>query len=380
MTRLPAERLEERRRKFAAFADSALAPGAAAADSAGRLPRSTIEALRDSGFLGAVLPEEYGGTALDPVAYGLLTAEVARACSSSRTLLTVHDMVAVALARWGNDRTKATILPDLARGRRLCAFALSEMEAGSDPAAIRTTAVREGGDLVLTGAKAWISFGQIAELFLVFARIEGEGIAALLLPGDTPGLTRQPVSEMVGTRAAMMAHLAFDGCRLESSALVGRPGFGLSHIAQTALDHGRYSVAWGAVGIADAALAASVLYARERHAFGGPLAERPQVRAHLTRMAAGARSARLLCLEAGQRRAARAPDAIARTLLAKYLASKVAVEGANLAVQIHGARGLMSGSVPERLLRDSKVTEIIEGASEVLEDMIGQQICLGGLD
>jgi alkylation response protein AidB-like acyl-CoA dehydrogenase len=367
-------RAEERRREFAAFAEASLAPGAAAADKAGRLSPEMIAALRTAGFLGSVLPAEHGGLALAPITYGLLTGEVARACSSCRTLMTVHDIVAVALLRWGNAETKAALLPDLATGRRLCAFALSEQQAGSDAAAMETVLRRDGDTLILTGAKAWISAGQIADLFLVFAQVPGEGIAAVLVPGDAPGLTRQPVAEMVGTRAAMMAHLIFEDCRLPATALVGRPGFGLSHIAQTALDHGRYSVAWGAVGIADAALDAARRFSRDRKTFGSALADHPLVRAHLVRMAAGAHAARLMCLDAGQRRAQRDPEALTQTMLAKYFASKVAVESANLAVQLHGARGLLEGSVPERLLRDAKVTEIIEGSSEMLETILGREI------
>ncbi|HYW17203.1 MAG TPA: acyl-CoA dehydrogenase family protein [Allosphingosinicella sp.] len=368
---------EERRRAFAIFADGCLAPHAAAADRSGRLPDSVIDSLRHAGFLGSPLPTGCGGGGLDPPTYGLLTAEIARACSSCRTLMTVHDMVAATLLRWGSAQLKADVLPELAAGRLLGAFALSEMSAGSNSGAIQTIARREGDELVLTGAKAWTSFGLIADLFLVFATIPAEGAAALLVPADTPGLSKVPVPDMAGTRAAMMAHLELDECRIPAAALVGRPGFGLSHVAQTALDHGRYSVAWGAVGIADAALDAAVRYSRERSAFGGVLADRPAVRASLVRMAAGARSARLMCMDAGRARVAQAQDSITRTMLAKYFSSKAAVDCANAAVQLHGARGLLTGSVPERLLRDSKVTEIIEGPSELLEDIIGRELGTG---
>jgi alkylation response protein AidB-like acyl-CoA dehydrogenase len=378
VTSQPARDLEERRRAFAAFADGSIAPHAQEADRTGRLPTPVLDALRGAGFLGAPLPTACGGGGLDPLAYGLLTAELARACSSARTLLTVHDMVAAALLRWGSARVKADVVPDLAAGRLLAGFALSEMGAGSDAGAIQATAIREGESLVLNGRKAWISFGMLADLFLVFATIPGEGAAALLVPGDAPGLSREAVPDMLGTRGAMMAHLAFDGCRVEAAALVGKPGFGLSHVAQTALDQGRYSVAWGAVGIADAALDATLRHTRERSAFGGVLAEQPAVRAALVRMAAGARAARLLCMDAGAARAAGAQDSIARTMMAKYFASKVAVESANAAVQLHGARGLLGGSVPERLLRDAKVMEIIEGPSEVLEGLIGGELRVGG--
>jgi glutaryl-CoA dehydrogenase (non-decarboxylating) len=358
---------------FARFANEAISPYAAASDAAGAIRPECIEAIRSAGYLGAFLPRDVGGLGLDAVSYGLLTCEMARACSSCRTLMTVHDMVGSAILRWGSRELRSEILPQLATGSLIAAFALSEADAGSDAAAMRATIRRQGEDLILDGVKSWVSYGQTANLFLVFGRSE-EGITAVLVSGEQPGITRRAVTEMVGTRAAMMADVRFEACRLSPHSIVGKPGFGLTHIAQTALDHGRYSVGWGAVGIIDAAFAACTAFVRERCQFGTPLVTQPQIRVHLTRMAALARASRLMCREAGLLRQARAPEAIIETMLAKYFAAKSAVSAANAAVQIHGARGLLRSGKPERLLRDAKVTEIIEGTAEMLELLIGEQV------
>jgi glutaryl-CoA dehydrogenase (non-decarboxylating) len=367
--------LEEPRRAFARFASEWIAPFARASDRSGALERAVIDALRREGFLGCLLPAESGGLSMDHVTYGLLTAEVARVCSSARTLMTVHGLVETAVQRWGSVETRSALLPELAAGRQLGAFALSEPRAGSDAGALETEIRRDGHHLVISGEKSWVSFGQIADIILLFGR-STEGITAVLIPGDCPNLVRVPVGTMVGTRGSMMAHLRLDNCRVPARAVIGRPGFGFSHVAAAALDHGRYSVAWGAVGIIDACLHACAEFTRERAQFSSLLKDQPLMRARLTRMAVMARAGRLLCTEAGRLRDVGSPAAIKETMAAKYFASKAAVYAANEAVQIHGARGLMEEAGVERLLRDAKVTEIIEGSSDILELLLGES-CFG---
>lgn len=359
-----------RRAEFARFADEVVAPPAQGADARGAVDPAVVDALRDRGYLGCVVPQELGGLGMSQVDYGLLTGEVGRACASARTLMTVQGLVTEALMRWGSPALKAAWLTPLARGSHIGAFALSEEEAGSDASLIRTCIERDGDDLLISGRKQWISYGQSADVFLIFGRLP-DGFAAVLVPGDTPGLTRQPVAAMTGTRAAMMAHINLDKCRIGGDSIVGRTGFGLSHVAATALDHGRYSVAWGAVGIAEAAISFAGSHARTRTQFGSPLIEMPAMRARLAKMGVAAQAARALCLESGNLRDARSPSALMCTVAAKYAASKAAVYAANEAVHIHGARGLMADWPVERLLRDAKVTEIIEGSSDVLESMLG---------
>ncbi len=357
---------EQRRARgeWRAFVAERVAPHAGAWDRAGCMPREAIDELRRRGYLGSHLSRELGGGGLDPIAYGLLTEEIGRGCSSLRSLLTVHDMVSEAVRRWGSAHLRREALPRLARAEELGALALSEPGVGSDAASVETEARRDGDAFVLSGRKRWITFGMLADQFLVLARCGGQA-AAFLVPAATPGLGREPITTVVGTRASHLAELTFDGCRVEADRLVGKVGFGFTHVINTALDHGRYSVAWGAVGIAQACLDASLDYTAARRQFGQPLAKHQLVQRKLTEMIVNTRAARLLCYQAGYRRALGSPDAATETLVAKYFASRTAASAADDAVQLHGANGLSQDYPVERYLRDAKVTEIIEGSSQI---------------
>jgi alkylation response protein AidB-like acyl-CoA dehydrogenase len=301
---------------------------------------------------------------MDPVTYGLLTEEIAHVCSSVRSLLTVHDMVAVGIWRWGSRELKEEFGDATARAELLCALALSEPETGSDAAAVNTEALMDGDEYVLTGKKKWITYGQIADLFLVLARCQGQ-LAAFVVPATTPGFSRIPMTGIVGTRASLLAELKFEQCRIPKRYLVGRAGFGFSHVVSSVLDLGRYSVAWGSVGIAQACLDACQEYTAERKQFGVAIREHQLVQRRLTEMIANTRAARLLCYRAGYLREIEDPGATAETMLAKYFASRVAVEAANDAVQLHGANGLTEEYNVARYLRDAKVMEVIEGSTEI---------------
>lgn len=352
------------RGRFRAFADERIVPFADAWDRQEAIPRELIAELGSQGWLGSLLPAEVGGAGFDRITYGLLIEEIGRACSSTRSLLTVHDMVGHALKRWGKPEVKERLLPALARGEKLGALALSEPNVGSDAASIETQAVEDGESFVLSGRKKWTTFGQIADLFLVFAKVAGQP-AAFLVERDAPGLVVVPIHGMHGTRAAMLAELHLDDCRVPRAAMLGRPGFGISHVAATALELGRYSVAWGSVGILQASLEASQKYAAERVQFGAPLAEHPLIRAMLAEMIANVRAGRLLCLRAGFLQERGDPAAFAETMVAKYFSSVAAAKGASDAVQIQGANGCAPDSSVARYLRDSKVMEIIEGSTQI---------------
>lgn len=353
----------EARLRFRSFAQEKIAPFAAQWDREQRLPLEIIGELRAQGYLGALHPRHPGGP-LDAITYGLLTEEIARACSSVRSLLTVHDMVALGIWRWGNRDLKEEFGDAVADGEVICALALSEPETGSDAAAVATEAVLLGDEYVLTGRKKWITFGQIAGLFLVLARCEGQ-LAAFVVPGSTPGLSRVAMTGIVGTRASLLAELKLEQCRVPKRYLVGRAGFGFSHVVSSALDLGRYSVAWGSVGIAQACLDACLEYTATRKQFGAAIREHQLVQRRLTDMIADTRAARLLCYRAGYLRETEDPGATAETMVAKYFASRVAVRAANDAVQLHGANGLTEEYHVARYLRDAKVTEIIEGSTEI---------------
>ncbi len=347
---------------FRAFADEHLAPHAACFDADQRTPEEVIERLARQGWLGAI-------QGMDMITFGLLAEALCRASASVHSLLTVHSMVTVAIARFGTDAQKAAWLPRLASGSILGGFALSEPEAGSDAGAARTTAVPSGGAWVLDGCKTWISFGQLAGVFLVLARA-GEQDAAFLVERGAPGLEVEPIRDMMGFRAAMLAKVTLRGCRVPAEGLLGRAGSGMRHVMAAALDLGRYSVAWGCVGLAEACLEASVRHARSRRQFGAPIGDRQLVQRMLSGMIAGVSASRLLCLRAGWLRDRGDRRSVAESLIAKYFASRTAGKVAADAVQIHGAAGCAEGSAVARHFRDARVMEIIEGSTQLLETMI----------
>ena len=347
-----------------AFVAAEIAPHAGRWDREEKIPSELVDQLRERGWLGSLIPAEHGGGRTDMVTYGLLTEEIARADSSVRSLLTVHDMVAHAINRWGSRAQKERYLPVMAKGEILGALALSEPNAGSDAKSVETTAVEDGDCWVLSGRKKWTTFGQIAGLFLAFAQCDGKP-TAFLVERETPGVTVRPLPGIVGTRASMLAEIFFEDCRIPKESLVGRIGFGISHVASAALEQGRYSVAWGSVGIAQACLDACRKYTAERKQFGVPLADHQLIRALLADMITEVRAARLLCLRAGYLRDLGDPGASAETMVAKYFASTLAVRAANDAVQIHGANGMSEEYPIFRYLRDSKVVEIIEGSTQI---------------
>jgi glutaryl-CoA dehydrogenase (non-decarboxylating) len=365
------ERQQKRRAEFREYADANVVPWASLWDREERLPQDAIALLARKGYLGAVVSPGHPSDCLDMVEFGLLNEELGRACSSLRTLLTVHSMVALSILKWGSKELKAEWLSLLHRGEVTGAFALTEAEAGSDARAMETQASPSGDDYVLTGHKKWISLAQVATLFLVFAR-SNQGHCAFLVERSTPGLTISPVRGLLGTRASMMGELHLDHCRVPRRNLVGSPGFGLSHIASSALECGRYSVAWGCVGIAQASLEASLEHTGRRKQFGALLKDHQLVQRMITQMVVETKAARLLCWNAGRLKDAGDPASVVETSAAKYFACKVAAKAARHAVQLHGALGCTSDHAPERLFRDAKLMEIIEGSNELQEITIAQ--------
>ncbi|HEX5724527.1 MAG TPA: acyl-CoA dehydrogenase family protein, partial [Longimicrobiaceae bacterium] len=354
---------ERARAAFAAFAGREVAPHAGAWDRAAATPREVIGRLAAEGYLGAGVPREHGGAGMDWVTFGLLNEELGRACSSVRSLVTVHSMACHGVLRWGSRAQKERWLPRLASGSVLGAFALSEPGVGSDAGAVETTAVADGDAYVLTGRKKWITYGQLADVFLLFAKTEGKPVAFLVERG-APGLDVRPLHGITGTRAAMLAELVLDGCRVPGESRVAGPGFGLA-VAMSALEVGRYSVACGCAGLVRACLDASLAYASERVQYGVPIGEHQLVQRMLANMAADWRAAHWLCLRAGWLRDAGDPAAGPETFVAKYFASTAATRAALDAVQVHGANGVSEEYPVERFLRDSRVMEIIEGSTQI---------------
>ena len=360
------------RLEFKRFATDEIAPFADDFDRDEALPPELIAKLGARGYLASMLPREWSGRGLDMISYGLLHENIGAACSSVRSLLTVHDMVAAAILRWGSPRQRETLLPQLARGHLLAAFAISEPEVGSDAARVETTATRNSnGTYRIEGTKKWVSFGQIADIFLVLAQCEGKP-TSFLVERTRPGFLSKPIRGMLGTRAAMLAELSFDGCDIPAENLLGRTGFGILSAVSTGLGLGRYSVAWGCVGIAAACLNACMNYTATRRQGGVLLKEHQLIQEMLSDMVTNLKAARLLCCQAGHYKNANDPREIPETFTAKYFASRTAMQAALNAVQIHGAIGCSSEAPVQRYLRDAKVMEIIEGSTQI------QQITIAG--
>jgi alkylation response protein AidB-like acyl-CoA dehydrogenase len=356
-------------RDGAEFAES-VRLDAARWDAAGELPPDVVPTMAAAGLLGSDLPTRHGGPAGTPLELGLLCARLGGVCTALRSLVTVQGMVAAALLRWGTEEQRHRWLPALAAGDSLAGFAATEPGAGTDLGAVAGTLHDDGPDLVLRADKRWVTFGQRATVFLVLARLDGL-LTTVLVDADRPGVVREPVRGQLGLRAAHLAHVRFDDVRVPRANLVAPPGYGLSHVVGTALDHGRFTVAWGCAGMATACLEYATAHAAGRTQGGVRLADHELVRARLGRALVTTLAARELCARATRSRQDRSPDAIADTMIAKYAAAAAAATVSQDAVQVHGAAGCAPDSPVGRFFRDAKVMQIIEGAEQVGEVHIG---------
>jgi alkylation response protein AidB-like acyl-CoA dehydrogenase len=368
----------EKRASYRRLVDDLLLPLAAAHDRDERICRSTIGRLREAGIWAAEIPAEFGGGGVDWITYGLLNEEIGRACASVRNLLGVQAMVSTVIHAFGNAEQKRRWLGRLASGECIAAFALTEPEIGSDAAGIQVTAVAEGNEYVLRGRKRWISFGQTADLILVFA-VATHGPVALVIERNVHAFQVEPITGLLGFRGSMLAEIHLDGCRVGVDNRLLAEGLGVSLVASTGLNIGRYSTAWGAVGLARACLEASIDTTNRREQFGVPIKEHQLVQKTLADMAIQTSAARLLCLHAGKLLDARTPDAVARTSAAKYYAATTAASAAWDCVQLHGASGCSTTQPVERYLRDAKVLQIVEGTREIQQAMIGRYVSNGRL-
>ena len=349
---------------FRNFVNEEIVPFADQYDQQERIPRALIKKMAHRGYLGALMPKEEGGRGMDMITFGLLNEELGRGSSCLRSLITVHSMVAQTILRWGSRQQRTQWAKMLATGECIAAFGLTEPNTGSDARNVETRATVVGDAYVLNGKKKWISFGQIADLFLIFAQCEGKP-AAFLVEKECPGLSAKPIVNLLGTKASMLAELSLKDCRIPRENIIGKPGFGFSHIAASALDCGRYSVAWGCLGLAQACLEASVRYAAERKQFGSRLIEYQLIQRMITDMITNVKATRLLCLHAGRLRDIGDPAAIMETSIAKYFASITASKASSDAVQIHGANGCGGEYPVQRYFRDAKIMEIIEGSTQM---------------
>ncbi|MGW0245155.1 acyl-CoA dehydrogenase family protein [Nocardia goodfellowii] len=346
------------------------AAGAAAEWDRSGLPRTAAPTMARAGLLGMDRPEQYGGQGADAHEIGLVASELGSVCTSLRSLFTVQGMVAATLDRWGTADQRAQWLPALTSGALLAGLAATEADAGSDLSGMRAR-FTGSTELSLTGHKLWVTFGAQADVLLVAGQSESGPVAALV-PTDQPGVTVEPVTDQLGMRGARIAHVRFDAARVPAGNMLARPGFGVSHVLGTALDHGRYTIAWGCVGMARACLADAAGHARDRTQGASRLGDHQAVRAMLGRSWVEIESARALCVRAAEQRVAREPGALLGTIAAKYAAAAAAASVSERAVQILGAAGCAPDSRAGRFFRDAKIMQIIEGAREVAEQDIGE--------
>src|SRR5213080_4326137 len=335
-----------------------------------------VKKIAGQGYLGAIVPQQYGGAGLDYVTYGLIVEEIGRGDSSIRTVISVQtSLVCSAILKWGTEEQKQKYLPRLCSGEWLGCFGLTEPDTGSDAANQKTRARRtDDGGWVLSGNKMWISMGNHAKVALVFAQTDPElkhrGIACFLVDTEHPGYSSQEIHGKMGLHGSDTAALALDEVEVPEDGLLGEVGEGFK-IAMSALDSGRYSVAAGCVGICQGCVDASVAYSKERQQFGKPIASFQLVQQMIADMIVDTEAARALVWRAGWLKDTGQPNTT-ETSIAKLFATEAAVRSANNAIQVHGGSGYVDDHPVERYLRDARVTTLYEGTSQIQKLIIGR--------
>lgn len=373
------ETQQEIRRLARDYAQRELVPMAAERDRESRFDRSMVEQMAALGFFGMLIPEQYDGLGLDAQSYLLALEEIAVGDASAAVLLSVHNSLPTQMIlNFGTEEQRTRFLPPMARGELLGAFCLSEPEAGSDAASLRTQAVRDGDAWVLNGTKAWVSHGNEAGVLLCMARTDtpedrkgSKGISTFILTPDLPGFHLTKKENKLGLRASPTLQIVLDNCRVPADRLVGEAGRGLTY-ALGSLDHGRLGIASQAIGIARAALEASTRYVGERKQFGKNIGEFQAIQFKLADMATRITAARTLLHTAAAAKE-RGEKVTRFSSMAKLFATETAMWVTTQAVQIHGGYGYVTDYPVERHMRDAKVTEIYEGTSEIQRVVIARE-------
>jgi len=363
-----------RYRDFCTFVAEHVAPFAGQWDKQRAVPIEMIHRCGRAGFIGGIMPPEFGGSGWDMVSFGLLNEAFGAASSSLCSIYTVQTMVAMTLAKWGTKSQQEQWLPPLCRGERVASFALTEPRVGSDVQAIETVFTPNGMGYRLNGVKKWITYSAVADLLLVFGKLDGKPLACLV-ETKTPGVKITPLPDMLGFRAAHLSQIEFVDCPIKPEDLVGRPGFALSYVAPYGLHFGRMSTAWSAAGLLRACLQTSAAYASRRRAFDQILIDHGTIRHLIADMGVNLEAARELCLAAALADDAQAPEALEKTLVAKYFSSRAAMAAAADTVQIMGAAGCHEDNPAARYYRDAKITEIIEGTNQIQQKILGKSFC-----
>ncbi len=355
--------------------DAELRPRVDEAEASGTFPREVFRTLGRAGLLGLPYPEDVGGAGLPYEVYLQVVEEVASAWASVGVGVSVHALSCFGLATAGTSQQQEQWLPEMLAGDLLGAYCLSEAHAGSDPAAMRTKAVREGDEYVLDGAKAWTTHGGEADFYKVMARTSGDGgkgISCFLVPADTPGLSADPPEQKMGLMGSATATMLFDGVRIPVERRLGEEGQGLS-IALAGLDAGRLGIAAVATGVAQGALDAAVAYAKEREAFGKAIIDHQGLGFVLADMAAAVDSARATYLHAARLKDAGRPYGRAASV-AKLVATDNAMKVTTDAVQVLGGAGYTKDFPVERYMRETKVMQIFEGTNQIQRLVISRHL------
>ena len=364
--RLPEEH-EELRAAIRALAEKEIAPFAAAVDEEVRFPDEALEALNASGFNAVHVPEEFGGQGADSVAACIVIEEVARVDASASLIPAVNKLGTMGLILRGSDELKKKVLPEIADGK-MASYALSEREAGSDAAAMRTRAKADGDDWILNGSKCWITNGGKSDWYTVMAVSDPDkganGISAFMVHLDDEGFTIGPKERKLGIKGSPTTELYFENCRVPGDRIIGEPGTGFKTALAT-LDHTRPTIGAQAVGIAQGALDAAIEYTKDRKQFGRAVADNQGVQFMLADMAMKIEAARLMVYSAAARAERGEPDLGFISAASKCFASDVAMEVTTDAVQLFGGAGYTSDFPVERMMRDAKITQIYEGTNQI---------------
>jgi butyryl-CoA dehydrogenase len=360
------------------FTDGEIMPVASENSENHFFDRDLVNKIAAQGFLGAIVPREYGGAGLDYTTYAIICEEIGRGCSAMRTVVSVQtSLVCSTILKWGTEEQKQRYLPLLCSGEWLGCFGLTEPGTGSAAANQKTRAVQQDdGSWLINGAKMWISLGNNASLALIFAQTDPSlghrGLACFLVETDQPGFMPSEITAKMGLWASDTAEIALDDVTASADSMLGEVGDGFK-VAMSALDSGRYSVAAGCVGLARASLEESIAYANERTQFDRPIAAFQLVQAMIADMVVKTEAARLLVYKAGSVKDAGKPSTL-ETSIAKYYATEAAVWCSDKAIQVHGGAGYSREHPVERYYRDARVTTIYEGTSQIQQLIIGRAV------
>ena len=359
------------------FAVEELRPVAAECDADQSFPEDVWDDLADMDLTGLTVPEEYGGYDADPVTYALINEELAYGMLSVATALSVHGLATSCIAEFGSEDVKDEWLPEMATGRPVGAFALSEPQAGSNPAEMSTVARRDGDEFVIDGTKQWITNGKRSDVVILFAKTDRDdpgSVTQFLVPKDADGVSVGKKEDKLGLRASDTTSLEFDGVRIPAEYQLTEEGRGLS-AAFSILTGGRIAIGAQSVGLAQSALDAALEYSQEREQFDQPISDIQTIRHKLADMRTQVQAGRLLTYDAARKKASGDPQATAMAASqAKLFSSESAIEVANEAVQIHGGYGYTTDFPVERLYRDAKILTIYEGTSEIQKKIIARHL------